>query len=120
MKISSKALQIIGLVAAVGAISASTGALNGAALTTGVWDALVLWFQGMLSSTFVMMLALIALVASVWQLAHGGGYRNLSLVLGILAVALIGPGVLTNIATATLDAPTITSVVHLTAQARAL
>jgi hypothetical protein len=55
----------------------------------------------MLGSTLVMALVLLSLIVTIWQLAHGQGYRNLTVVLGILAVALIGPSLMTTVATAT-------------------
>ena len=81
----------------VAALMLTIGALNGGtALTTSVWDSLATWLKGMLASTWVLVLAFIVLVAAVWQMAHGGGYRSLALVLGVLAVALIGPGFITS------------------------
>lgn len=83
------------------AVLLSAGALNnGTDLTTSVWDSLSTWLTGMLSSTWVLVLAFIALIAAVWQLAHGGGYRGISLILGILGVALIGPGMVKEVAKA--------------------
>ena len=49
-------------------------------------------------------LLLIVLIACVWQLAHGGGYKSISFVIGILAVALIGPDFVVDLATAMPDA----------------
>ena len=61
------------------AIAISVGALNNNTdLTTSVWDSLQTWLNSMLTSTWVLVLALIALIAAVWSLAHGGGYRGLS------------------------------------------
>jgi hypothetical protein len=83
------------------AIGLSAGALNNnVALTASVWDGLQTWLAGMLTSTWVLVLALIALISAVWTLAHGGGYRGIALILGILGVALIGPGVVTQVAQA--------------------
>ena len=53
------------------------------------------------------MLALIVLLVAVWQLAHGGGYKTVGLVLGVLALALVGPGFLTTIST---SMPTVAQV----------
>jgi hypothetical protein len=89
-------------VLAMGAMLISVGALNGGtALTASAWDTLVQTLQGMLGSTLIMVLVLISLLVTIWQLAHGGGYRNLALVLGILAIGLIGPSFVQTIATAT-------------------
>ncbi len=79
-------------------------ALNGGtALTASVWDPLKTWLTGMLTSTWVIVITLVVLIACVWQLAHGRGYAMLSVVVAVLAVALIGPGFVTTIATATGD-----------------
>lgn len=99
---SKQNMTIAALIAGVAAVALSAGALNGGvAPTASAWDGLVLWFQGMMTSTWVIVMALIVLVGAVWQLAHGGGYKMLSVVLGVLAVALIGPGLVTTVATAT-------------------
>lgn len=87
------------------------GALNGGtALTASVWDALKTWLQGMLTSTWLLVLTLITLVVCVWRLAHGQGYGMLSVILGILAVALIGPGFVTAAATATGEIASISTL----------
>jgi hypothetical protein len=54
----------------------------------------------------VLVLAFIALIAAVWQLAHGRGYGGVGLILGILAIALLGPGLVNSVATSTRPAPT--------------
>lgn len=78
------------------------GALNGGvALTASVWDGLTTTLRDMLTSTWVLALAFVALVVAVWQLAHGRGYTYLAVVLGLLAVALIGPTFVTTMATST-------------------
>jgi len=101
---------VIGLALGVAGVLMSAGALNGGtALTTGAWDSLSTWMQGLLSSTWVLVLALSALVASVWQLASGRGFASLGLVLGVLAVALIGPGVITTLSTSTLQPATLSA-----------
>lgn len=87
------------------------GALNGGtALTASVWDALKTWLQSMLTSTWLLVLTLITLVVCVWRLAHGQGYGMLSVILGILAVALIGPGFVTAAATATGEIASISTL----------
>lgn len=91
------------LLVAVGAplaVLASVAAMNGGtALTAGAFDAVVSMLQNMLKSTWTIMLALVVLVAAVWQLAHGGGYKTIGLILGVLAIALVGPGFLTTVST---------------------
>jgi len=87
------------------------GALNGGVdLTASVWDALKIWLQSMLTSTWLLVLTLITLVVCVWRLAHGQGYGMLSVILGILAVALIGPGFVTAAATATGEIASISTL----------
>jgi uncharacterized membrane protein len=94
----------------VAALMMTIGALNGGtALTASVWDSLATWLKNMLSSTWVLVLAFIVLVAAVWQMAHGGGYGMLALVLGVLAVALIGPGFITSMSTSIGDVGSIAS-----------
>jgi hypothetical protein len=101
---------VIGLALGVTGVLMSAGALNGGtALQTGVWDSLSTWMQGLLSSTWVLVLALSALVGAVWQLASGKGFASLGLVLGVLAVALIGPGVITTLSTSTMQPASITA-----------
>lgn len=91
-------------VLALGVVTVLVGAaaLNGGtAPTASAWDGLKTTLQGMLTSSWVLALAFIALVAAVWQLAHGKGYAYLATVLGLLSVALIGPTFVTSVATAT-------------------
>lgn len=106
----SKNAAVFGLAVGVGCVLMSAGALNGGtALTTGVWDSLSTWMHGLLTSTWVLVLALSALVGAVWQLASGKGFASLGLVLGVLAVALIGPGVITTLSTSTLQPASISA-----------
>ncbi|CAE6841976.1 hypothetical protein [Paraburkholderia aspalathi] len=103
------------IVLAMGAMLISVGALNGGtALAASAWDTLVSTIQSMLGSTLVMALVLLSLIVTIWQLAHGQGYRNLTVVLGILAVALIGPSLMTTVATAT-GVPATTDQVQVSA-----
>lgn len=93
---------MVTIVVMMGAMLVSLGALNGGtALAASAWDTLVSTVQTMLGSTLVMALVLLSLIITIWQLAHGQGYRNLTVVLGILATALIGPSLVTTVATAT-------------------
>lgn len=100
-----------GLLVAVAAPLAIVGCMaamnGGTALTTGAFDTVVTTLKGMLSSSWTIMLALIVLLVAVWQLAHGGGYKTVGLVLGVLALALVGPGFLTTIST---SMPTVAQV----------
>ena len=77
-------------------------ALNGGtAPTTGVWTSLSTTLDGILKSDLIIGLALISLLGAVWQVAHGRGYGMLMTVLSIMALAFIGPGMVTSIGTAT-------------------
>jgi hypothetical protein len=88
----------------------SIAALNGGtAVTASTWDTVVTYLKNMMTSTWVLVLGMMVLLVGVWQLAHGGGYRHAGLVLGVLAFALIGPGVVTAMATATGEVGSITS-----------
>ncbi|MCX4151033.1 MULTISPECIES: hypothetical protein [Paraburkholderia] len=90
------------MVAAMTAMLMSIGALNGgSALGSSAWDVFVTTIQTVMSSTFIMFLIMLGLLITVWQLAHGSGYRNLTVVLGVLVVGLIGPSIATTVATAT-------------------
>ena len=92
------AVLIVGTIALLVTLAALNG---GVAPTASVWDGLVTYLKGLLTSTWVLVLAFIALIAAVWQLAHGRGYGGVALILGILAIALLGPGLVTSIATST-------------------
>jgi hypothetical protein len=83
-------------IALIGTCAAMNG---GTALTASAFDTVVTTLQSMLSSSWTIMLALIVLVVAVWQLAHGGGYKTVGLIIGVLALALVGPGFLTTIST---------------------
>jgi hypothetical protein len=92
----------VSLAVAMIALLTTMAALNGGTvLTTSVWDGLTTTLSGLLSSTWVLALAFIALVAAVWQIAHGRGYSYLAVILGLLSVAIIGPTFVTTVATAT-------------------
>lgn len=95
-----RAAKLLVAVAAPIAVAGSVAAMNGnTALTAGAFDAVVTMLQNMLTSSWTIMLALVVLVAAVWQLAHGGGYKTVGLILGVLAIALVGPGFLTTVST---------------------
>ena len=83
----------VGLVVSVAALN------GGTALTASAFDGIVTTIKGMLSSTMVLSFAMIALFAAVWQITHGRGYGALGLVLGVLAVAIIGPTFMTSVST---------------------
>lgn len=106
------------MVAAPIGILACMAAMNGGtALEASAFDSVVTTLKGMLSSTWVMMLAIIVLVVAVWQLAHGGGYKTVGLVIGVLAIALVGPTFLTTISTAM---PTADQVAKINIQRQAM
>jgi len=95
-KVGGFALAAAVPIALLGCAAAMNG---GTAVTTSAFDTVVDTLKGMLSSSWTIMLALIVLLVAVWQLAHGGGYKTVGLVLGVLALALVGPGFLTTIST---------------------
>jgi hypothetical protein len=100
----------VSLVVAVVTVLGTIAALNGGTtLTASAWDSMVTYLQNMLSSTWVLVLAFVALLITVWQLMHGGGYRTAGVILAILAFALIGPGVVKALATATGEPGSITT-----------
>ena len=104
-KMISGAARVVTMAAAPLAIMGCMAAMNGGVpLAASAFDSVVATLTTMLSSTWVMMLAFIVLVVAVWQLAHGGGYKTVGLVVGVLAVALVGPTFLTSISTAMPDA----------------
>lgn len=90
---------------------AAIGALNGGTtLTASAWDSIVTYINGMLTSTWVLVLAFVILIIAVWQLAHGGGYKSIGMILGVLGVALIGPGVVRSVATSVGEPASIVAV----------
>lgn len=82
------------------AILLSVAAMNGGVLSASSFDPVVTSLKTMLTSTWVIMLCIVVLVVCVWQLAHGGSYKSAGLIIGVLAIALVGPGFVTSIATA--------------------
>ncbi|MBN6738858.1 hypothetical protein, partial [Burkholderia multivorans] len=101
---SPKAAMVMAV--GMGIMLISIGALNGGtALTGSAWDSIQTTIKEMLSSTYVMFAILLTFLVTIWQLAHGQGYRNLAVVLGILATALIGPSIVQTVATANGPAP---------------
>lgn len=82
------------------AMTASMAAMNsGTSLVANEFAPVVTWLRDLLASDYTMVMALIVLVAGIWQLAHGGGYKTVAVILGVLAIALVGPGVLTSMST---------------------
>ena len=99
-EVSKQIQRAVLLALAPVAILICMAAMNGGvALSASAFDSVVLTLKTMLSSTWVIMLATIVLVITVWQLAHGGGYKTVGLVVGVLAVALVGPTFMTTIST---------------------
>jgi len=90
------------LILASFALLSTAGALNGGtALATSGFDIVVTTIKGLLTSSMVLSFALVALFASVWQITHGKGYGMLSVVLGVMAVAILGPAIVTSVGTST-------------------
>jgi hypothetical protein len=91
----------LALIIATVALLTSAGALNGGtALAASGFDIVVTTVRGMLASTMVLSFALVALFAAVWQITHGKGYGMLSMVLGVMCVAILGPAIVTSVGTA--------------------
>lgn len=96
-------------------------ALNGGvAPAASTWDGIRTYLNSLLGSSFVMVLAFMALVVCVWQIAHGRGYGHVATILGVLAVALLGPGIVNAAATATRSPETLVVVPAATAPGVAL
>jgi hypothetical protein len=103
MKTSSLSSKQVTLAMIIGSVAliASAAALNGGvALAASAFDGIATTIQGMLSSTMVITFALVALFAAIWQITHGKGYGMLAMVLGVLATAILGPNIVTSVATA--------------------
>jgi hypothetical protein len=95
----SQALLIV-IVIPIMLVALSGTMNNGTALTASAFDTVVIWLTDLAHSTFTLMLAMIVLVIAGWQIAHGGGYKMLGLVLAVLAIMILGPTFLTTMATA--------------------
>jgi hypothetical protein len=94
------AARVLVAVAAPVAVLGSMAAMNnGTSLAANEFAPVVTWLRDMLASDLTMVLALVVLLAGIWQLAHGGGYKTVGVILGVLAIALVGPGVLTTMST---------------------
>jgi type IV secretory pathway VirB2 component (pilin) len=94
--IKGAALMVGAPLLILGCMAAMNG---GTALSASAFDSVVTTLRTMLTSSWLMMLAIIVLVVAVWQLAHGGGYKTVGVVIGVLAVALVGPTFLTTVST---------------------
>ena len=94
----SKSLAV--MVVGTAGLLVTMGALNGGtAPTAGVWDGLKQYANDMLTSTFVIMLAFIALIICVWQIAHGRGFGHVGVVIAA-ATATRDPGAIFAFASA--------------------
>jgi len=102
---------IIGTVALLTSVAALNG---GNALSVSAFDGIVTTIKGMLASTMVLSFALVTLFASVWQITHGKGYGMLAMVLGVMAVAILGPTIVVSVATATRNPVVLTNQITLT------
>ena len=101
-----------GAIAVIGAFEVgTTGALNGGTIPpASAFTPLKTWVQtNFLGSDWVLVIGFMALVALVWSLMHGKGWAGASVVLGILAAALLGPNLVIAAATATRDPAPIVS-----------
>jgi len=103
---------LVSVAAPVAVLSCMAAMNGGTALATGPFDVVVTTLQGILSSSWTIMLALVVLIVAVWQLAHGGGYKTIGVILGVLAIALVGPTLLTSISTSMPDAAQMQLIQH--------
>jgi hypothetical protein len=95
-----RAGELLVAVAAPFAILGCVAAMNGGtALATGPFDVVVTTLKDMLASSWTLALGFVLLIVCAWQLAHGGGYKYVGYILGLLTVALVGPGMMTTIST---------------------
>ena len=100
-----RASNVLVATAAPLAILGCMAAMNGGtALGTGPFDVVVTTLRDLLQSSWTLALGFVVLVVCVWQLAHGGGYKYVGYILGLLTIALVGPGMLTTISTSMPDA----------------
>ena len=105
--LSDRATVVILLVGTAGLL-VTIGTLNGGvAPSASAWDGIKAYLTTLLGSTFILVLAFLALVVCVWQIAHGRGYAHVATILGVLAVALLGPGIVSAAATATRSPETL-------------
>jgi len=101
LSLSSTGITLALLLGTVALLTSAAALNGGTALTASSFDGIVTTIKSMLSSTMVLSFALLALFAAVWQITHGKGYGLLAMVLGVLAVAILGPAIVTSLATAT-------------------
>lgn len=107
------AARVLVAVAAPIAVLGSMAAMNnGTSLAANEFAPVVTWLRDMLASDLTMVLALVVLLAGIWQLAHGGGYKTVGVILGVLAIALVGPGVLTTMSTSMPTAAQMQLIAH--------
>lgn len=96
-----RAGEVLVVVGAPVALLGCAAAMNGGtALATGPFDVVVTTLRDMLASSWTLALCFVLLVVCVWQLAHAGGYKYVGYILGLLAIALVGPSMLTTVSTA--------------------
>jgi hypothetical protein len=95
---------LVAVAAPLGIMGCMAAMNGGTALTPGPFDVVVTTLRDLLASSWTIMLALVVLLVTVWQLAHGGGYKTIGVILGVLGIALVGPGFLTTISTSMPDA----------------
>ena len=106
-------MQTLTAVAISAGLLGTAGALNGGTLPpASAFTPLKTWLQtNFLGSDWVLLIGFFALVALVWGLLHGKGWGAASIVLGVLAAALLGPNLVIAAATATRDpAPIVQQV----------
>jgi len=102
MTSGKKMLTSLALAGGASLLVIGVGALNGGkALAASSFSVLNTTFAQMLSSDWVMVIALVCIIALIWELMHGKGWSRTSVVLGVISMALIGPSFMGTVATAT-------------------
>ena len=101
--VMSKPLQGLTIAMSGIAVIVTAGALAGGTVPpTSVFAPLKTWLTtNFLGSDWVILCGLVALVVLVWGLMHGKGWGGASIILGILAAAILGPNLIVALATAT-------------------
>lgn len=99
---------LIGALAAIGLL-ALAGAMNGGtALSESDFDPIVTYMKThLLGSTFVILLAIVVLLVSLWSIATGKGFGHMGGIVAIVVLGVVGVSAIVSMATATADPMTV-------------